>query len=157
MSKLIALHGKYGEGKFAIVDDEDYEYLNSYIWCMRAREYVFSSIEGKIVYLHRLVLKVTDREVMVDHWNRNRLDNQKHNLRQCTNSQNQANTKSWRGLPHKGVYLIKGRWMARIMYQGKRYFLGYFINKQDAIDVYNEKSKELFGEYAYSQGLVEAA
>jgi hypothetical protein len=39
--------------------------------------------------------------------------------------------------------------MARIGFNKKMYFLGYFLCKYEAAKVYNEKAKEFFGEFAY--------
>ena len=38
--------------------------------------------------------------------------------------------------------------MVRISHNGNRIYLGHFKNKNDAVDAYNTKAKELFGEFA---------
>ena len=92
---LIPLCGKRGQGKFAIVDDEDYERVSKYRWYYDIRvkkrkdgsmpEYCHFRIRGNIgekslVSLHRFVLGVTV-DLDVDHVNENPLDNRKENLK----------------------------------------------------------------------------
>ena len=152
MSKMIELHGKYGAGKFAIVDDEDYELVSQHRWLVDVRGYVNFNVLHKRVYLHRFILKLKEFDgTMVDHKKGNKLDNRKSQLRKCTNSQNQANTKSWGGKEQKGIYLFKNRWVARIMVNGVRKFLGRFKNKEEALIVYKLESKKQFGEFSYDK------
>jgi hypothetical protein len=94
--RLLALSGKHGQGKFALVDDEDYERVSQYKWYYDIRvkkrkdgsipEYCHFRIRGQIgegspVSLHRFVLSEFNPEVDIDHINENPLDNQKSNLR----------------------------------------------------------------------------
>jgi len=83
----------------------------------------------------------------VDHINNIKSDNSVNNLRSATRSQNIANTN------RVGVYFCKNtrKWRATISKDYKNYSLGRFINKTDAVKVYQEKRKELYGDYAYDQ------
>jgi hypothetical protein len=92
--------------------------------------------KSKILALHRVITEVGEG-LVVDHINHNTLDNRKCNLRICTNSQNNQNRKgaqvnSKSGI--RGVYWVKGtnKWMADISVGGKRIFIGYFKNIEDA-------------------------
>jgi hypothetical protein len=147
MSKLIELYGIHGKGKFAIISDEDYDRVIEHKWRGTSRDYVVTSMQGKLIYLHRFVMN-TPIGLDTDHINGNKLDNRKENLRICTNSQNQANTGTWNGHSTKGVYYFRRKWVARISFQGTRIFLGRFENKRDALSKYSSKYKELFGEFA---------
>jgi hypothetical protein len=151
MSRLIELNGKFGVGLRAIIDDEDYEKVSSLRWKADHRGYVYTNMGSKRVYLHRFISELDefDGVILFDHRNGNRLDNQKHNLRKCTNSQNQANTKSWENKDSKGVYFFNNRWVARIMVDGNRKYLGRYESKQEAIDKYNEASIMYFGDFSY--------
>lgn len=90
----------------------------------------------------------------VDHINRDRLDNQRQNLRVVTRQQNAQ----WRqGLPNstsrfKGVGLYKRRniWRAYIKTNGKIIHLGYFDSEEDAARAYDTSAKRLFGDFAYT-------
>ena len=149
---------KLTQGKQAIVDDNDFEWLSQWKWQYNLHGYAVRS-EGdwrkksrKTIFMHREIVK-TPVGLQTDHINRDKLDNRKVNLRVCTRSQNfqnrlLKNNKS--GL--KGVYFrSKGnwkRWAAEIGFNNKNYFLGYFKNKVDAAREYNKKAQEFYGKFA---------
>ena len=89
----------------------------------------------------------------VDHINGNKLDNRKSNLRICTHAENLRNLKKAKNNTSgfKGVswYSKSKKWRAVITFGGKYHHLGLFVKKQDAIDAYNQKAKEYFGQFAY--------
>ena len=128
------------KGKFAIVDDDDFEYLNQFKWSLCADKYAQATINKKSVYMHRLVNKTPDA-VITDHINGNGLDNRKSNLRNATKSQNAINTgmRINNTSGHKGIYQHKNqRWYARIFIQGKAIALGGFECIEDAIQARND-------------------
>lgn len=151
------------QGKFALVDDEDYDFLMQWKWCISAtgyavRRYYVDKINGKYVYkhviMHRLILKTPDK-MQTDHINMNRLDNRKINLRICGASENQGNKavskmKKDKISKYKGVFLQNGgkTWTANITKNRKRYHLGTFKNQEDAALAYNFAAMEHFGEFA---------
>jgi hypothetical protein len=143
--------GKY----FTQVDDQDYESLLNFSWhvCSKGK-YVRTRIRRggsrKIIQIHRLILGVSDPSMYVDHKDGNTLNNQRSNLRICTNSQNQANRNPNRLRALKGVYYRpkKRAYVAAITCKGKRYHLGFFKSASLAAEAYNEKASELFGEFA---------
>jgi len=161
--KLIALHGKYGEGKFAIVDDDLFERLNQWRWhyhyhksrrdnhCYACRGVKISKNKTKTIAMHQEIMN-TPKGMKTDHKNNNNLDNRKYNLRICTDQQNQMNSLPSRGgtSKHKGVHWSKkyNRWIARVGINRKKVFLGHFTSEVKAAKAYNRKAKELFGEYA---------
>ena len=101
--------------------------------------------------LHRFVTNTTDRNVYIDHQNRDSLDNRKSNLRTCNDSTNSMNSKLYRTNKsgHKGVRWDKylNKWTAYIMKNQKFKHLGYFNNYEDAVKVREEAEKKYFGEY----------
>lgn len=141
------------QGKEALVDDADFEWLNQYKWRYIPNykpEYVGSaamSSSRKIIRMHRLILGAKKGQE-VDHVNRDPLDNRKENLRIATrgeNTRNQGGRKdSTSG--QRGVNFHKPRksWVARIQVDGNRYFLGAFKTKKEAISAYN-KAKVVYG------------
>lgn len=141
------------QGKFAIVDDEDYEWLMQWKWYahkngnnnyMAARRKKY-----KAILMHRTIMDAPS-DKQVDHFDHNKLNNQRTNLRLCTNSQNCQNRISQRGSSqYKGVRWNKNRWMARIGINGKLIYLGLFINEVKAAKAYDKAAKESFGEFAY--------
>jgi len=149
------------QGKYALVDDEDYEYLNQWNWCiMKGDKKTFYAFrkdysEGtpKGILMHRTVMKTPDNE-QVDHRDHNGLNNQKINLRNCTHKQNHGNQAPClkKISKYKGVSCFEGRkkpWFAQITKEGKRFYKGSFEKEIDAAYVYDEMAKELFGEFAW--------
>ncbi len=150
MSKKIPLT----QGKYTIVDDEDYEWLNQFKWyAVRGRStfYAQRMLKRKCLRMHREIMNAPlGKEV--DHRNRDGLDNQRANLRVCTHQQNIFNHIKQKKATsrHKGVSWNKRerKWIARIGHNKQRMYLGYFNNEDEAARAYNEKVTELFGEFA---------
>ncbi len=151
------------QGKFAIVDEEDYDRLNQYKWCaVKGGDNFYANRNGGnrgklsrtfIVKMHREVLN-DPPGMIVDHINHNGLDNRKANLRIVTKEQNLWNSRkniSSRASRYKGVSFCKRdkRWRAHITYKKKRTFIGSFLDEQAAAKAYDEKAKQLFGEFAF--------
>lgn len=143
------------QGKTAVVDDEDYEWLSQWKWSYHtAYGYAMRSVtknEGRnirVTTMHREVLGCPP--CVVDHRNRNKLDNRKENLRLATPNGNQWN----RGIDRsnktgfKGVRRHRNGWQASIGFRGERKHLGTFSNKYDAARAYNAAAQELHGEFA---------
>jgi hypothetical protein len=154
--RTISLRGGYE----AIVDDDDYERLSRYPWHADKRGkliYARSArkVDGKIKYflMHREVLSAA-AGVMLDHRNRNGLDNRRENLRECTRSQNmvnkgltRANTSGYCG----ATFNPRSRrhpWRATIRWKSVIYHLGSFATPEEAARAYDAKAVELHGEFA---------
>lgn len=151
MSKKIPLT----QGRFAIVDDEDFEYLNQWKWCFDKTGYARRS-EGvslgkiKNFSMHREINR-TPKGLQTDHKNGEGLDNRRCNLRTATHSQNQQNRKHSHGISEfKGVcwHKILGKWNAYIRIKGKLKHLGFFENERKAATVYDTAARKYFGEFA---------
>ena len=143
------------QGKFAIVDTEDFDRLIQYKWCAAKNKGTFHAhrgSNGKTVLMHREIMHAP-KGVVCDHKNHNRLDNRKSNLRLCTPAQNQYNKRPKKGCAsrYKGVVLRRDckRWRAQIRYHHKRIHLGDFDDQMEAAMAYDDKAAELFGEFAY--------
>ena len=89
---------KLTQGKVALIDDEDFEWLSKSRWQIAKRNNQFYAISSRWdnknrkiykVLMHREIMKdsLNDRQE-IDHINYNGLDNRKINLRACTKSQN---------------------------------------------------------------------
>ena len=145
----IKLYDVFGNDKAeTIIDSEDYEKVKSHKWCLDVYGYPKTVYQNNTLYLHRLITGNSKYET--DHKDRNPLNNRNNNLRKCTPSQNgmnrKANTNSFS--KHKGIDFTKGKWRALIQKDGKRYFLGTFIDEWKAALAYNEAAKKLHGEFA---------
>lgn len=143
------------QGKFAIVDAEDYGWPSQYKWfAVKSRETFYAQRfgDGTIVGMHREIMRAP-KGMVCDHKNHNGLDNRKSNLRLCTNAQNLYNKMPKKGCAsrYKGVSLGNDSktWRARIGFKGRRINLGYFADEIKAAMAYDDKAAELFGEFAY--------
>jgi hypothetical protein len=155
---IIPLHGKYGRGKFAIVDGEDYEELSQHKWYGTEKGYATTLVfnAGVAVRMNRKILGLTDRSMVSDHINRNKLDNRKCNLRAVTPQQNNMNTppQTTNTTGFKGVYEAKyvdgtPYYIAQIRFNGEQYYLGAYVTAKEAAHAYDNKAREHFGEFAY--------
>lgn len=156
-------------GKVAIVDDGDYEMLMQWKWLVQngtgnskdhwyARRVDTSGGGRKLISMHRLIMGITDKSLVVDHINHNTLDNRKENLRVCTPEQNRKNRRSSTGSTSKYLGVSKQIskrgdkvytwWKAEIRPTGGYMYLGIFKNEEDAARKYNEAALELYGEFA---------
>lgn len=148
-------------GKSVIVDDEDYDALSAYKWCLNGadRQYALrrtTKEEGNYLQLmHRQIMgvgKFSDNGIYVDHINGNTLDNRKSNLRFSTNQENARNSKkpSNNTSGHKGVFHYKDRdrYRAFIKYDGRQVHIGMFDTLDEAAEAYRNKAVELFGAFA---------
>ncbi len=148
------------QGKFAIVDDGDYDYLMQWKWCAHkayfsdnyyaVRNVHLTCRRSRTISMHRVVMHVPVG-LHTDHINHNGLDNRKANLRICLRIQNQFNGKPRRNSAskYKGVYPSRAKWQARITCNCVRLSLGTFSSEIQAAKAYDRKAKELFGEFAY--------
>lgn len=146
------------QDKVALVDDEDYDYLNQWNWYAAKSRYVYYAqrmgfINGKhiIVKMHRILTNLTDPKLMVDHINNDGLDNQKANLRITTSGPNQINTNRIRGeVPYKGVTYRKDvdKFQSRITVNGRTFSLGFYTDPISAAEAYNEAAVKYYGSFA---------
>jgi len=140
----------------AVVDDEDYVPLATHRWQLNPKTNMVQRcvrIAGKITTLlmAREIVHVLDG-IKVDHWDHNKLNNQKSNLRPCTRSQNGGNRlkqTSPTSSCFKGVYVYKnGRITAQVWVNKTRIHLGDFPSEEKAAEAYDVAAKVYFGQFA---------
>lgn len=150
-------------GHTIIVDDSDFDRVSAKSWWGTVRR-------GKVTNVHTNVRKNGKQTTMqigpfligeksgfvVDHINRNPLDNRRSNLRHVTQNQNMMNMapyrlKHERSSKYKGVSRAKKdkSWRAFISAYGKNEYLGSFSTPEAAAEAYNKRSKELHGDCGY--------
>lgn len=143
------------QGRRAIVDDEDFEFLDQFKWCVNNQNFV---VRGKVIFgkkvtitMHRFLLNPVSK-MQVDHINGDRLDNRRTNLRICTQSQNCSNRKS--STPnrsgYRGVVLHKstGKWRACIKVLQRKISLGLYQDKESAARAYDAAAIKYFGNFS---------
>lgn len=148
-----SLSGEYGIIWSANTNERiyfDLEYadlLLRYNWYVDPQGYAAASINRKKVKMHILL-----GYKKYDHHNRNKLDNRKENLVQCTTQENTRNG-SLRSTNKSGFIGVSQRkdtkrWEARITIDGRGVHLGYFLNKEDAVKARLQAEAEYFKEFA---------
>ena len=157
MARIIPLT----QGRQAIVDDADYEWLSQHKWYV-TKVYAARWTGSRQEYMHREIMEAGPA-VQVDHIDHDTFNNQRGNLRLTTAQGNARNRKpqqrrdgSKRHTPYKGVsvssYIPKSgkrRYNAVISPNGKHIFLGSFKTPEDAARAYNEAARNLYGEFAW--------
>lgn len=153
------------KGYVAIVDDADAD-LAGIKWNVLPAGYTFYAkrqgydCERNVyitVLLHRVIVerslsrKLIKGEV-IDHINRNGLDNRRENLRSCNQHQNAMNSRTPKNsiLGVKGVTYIKGRkspYRGQITVGGKLLYLGHYTTAEAAHEAYCKAAEFYFGEF----------
>ena len=155
------------QGKTAIFDDEDKDLIVNNKWYTKNNSGFFYAVRTdrsvkprRTVFMHRLVLGVTDPKVFVDHINHNTLDNRKCNLRACSHAENMQNgikTKKNKTSQYKGVsfrvqrrngVVVHTGWLSQIGYQGKTVYAKLFKCEKEAALAYDKIAPKYFGEFA---------
>jgi hypothetical protein len=143
-----------------LVDDEDFEWLNSFTWRLDKDGYAVRTPVGQrfpgqptIEFMHRLVMGLSygDRR-KVDHVHHVKTDNRKSELRICTNQQNGFNSKrrSHNKSGYKGVVRVDRDlpWRASIVINKKQRYLGLFETAELAHEFYCLAADLVYGEFA---------
>lgn len=154
------------QGKVVAVDDQDFDWIIQWKWhaVKMPRKtglpvwYARRSSEGTNNRTNILMHQEIARRAgwpssdVIDHADRNGLNNTRGNLRPCSYSQNGANRRKSLGTysRFKGVTWVKirNKWKAMIKSYGMVSFLGEFENEEDAAKAYDAAAIKHFGSYA---------
>lgn len=137
------------------IDNDDLEKCSKLTWHYaknKDSKYIQTRIKGKMVKLHRYIMNMNNSNLVVDHINRNPLDNRKSNLRICSYKENSFN-KSIRvdntsGIPGVSFHKNNKKWRAKIKYNNLTIHLGYFEDINEALINRRVAEEILFGEYS---------
>lgn len=159
------------QGMVAIIDKEDYGKVCSYKWfAVRSRGNYYAAAHGvnrETIKMHRVIMGVVNSKIICDHKDHNGLNNRKENIRICSNSENVKNTTSRKNTTSKylgvcykptrkrklksGHYSISEytkKWVAQIQCNGKKFFIGRFLEEKQAALAYNKAATEKFNDFA---------
>lgn len=138
-----------------LIDREDFarfsEIASWYIEAGRNTSYVaHKSRELGKVYLHRWLLK-PEKNAVIDHADRNGLNNRRANLRIVSRSKNGLNAVRRSNAKHQaGATRGKsGQWIAQIMVHGKNHYLGSFKSEAEAHAAYEKVRTGVLNNKAY--------
>ncbi|MFB5758897.1 HNH endonuclease [Paenibacillus medicaginis] len=140
-AELILYDGNNIENGIVKIDIEDIKNVKDYKWRIDTWGYASSKIKDydgnkRNVFIHRYLLSPQENEV-VDHINRDRLDNRRSNLRIADKSINSLNCEKRRtntsGVTGVNFWSNGNLWRAYININKKRRELGYFHHYEDAV------------------------
>ena len=140
-------------GLYALVDARNYEWLSRHKWSIQdgapgKAVYAVRGSHGRKIFMHREIMKPPPGMV-VDHINRNGLDNREANMRNCTRLQNLQN-RYWHAgrSQYRGVSPRGDKWIALVGYKGETMCVGLFDDEVEAAKARDRKAYELAGEFA---------
>ena len=165
--KRIRIPSKTHGTRYVLFDDEDFELVSRYKWCLKksARKtsgdvsfYAVTRVRRKgggqtLLRMHRLILGLDfgDRR-HADHINFKTLDNRRCNLRACSPLDSVRHRKKWQNTSskYKGVYYSteNKNWVSRIGIEGRHISLGRFKTEKEAAIQYDKAAFAEFGEFA---------
>lgn len=147
------------QGKVAIVDAADYDWLMQWHWCAYKSKrtwYAHRASANKLgksttINMHRLIMNAPD-DMQVDHIDGDGLNNARSNLRLATPGENQRNSagRPNKSSRYKGVSWSKdnNKWCASIGFGGRHKHLGLYRTEIEAARAYDAAAREHHGEFA---------
>ena len=149
------------QGEVALVDDEDFEWLTRWAWCLRQEKGALQKYahcawrrpDGRktTMKMHRLIMAAKPG-VIIDHIDRDGLNNQRGNLREVTPRESSING-SKRSVNTSGYIGVswdksKGKWEAYVSRGGKKIFIGRFSTAEEAAIARDAAAKIHYGAIA---------
>jgi hypothetical protein len=147
-------------GKVAIVDAADFDFLNQWKWSAlrttKAGNEWFYAVRVQVIdskqrmFLMHRVLTDAPKGMLVDHHDRNTLNNTRKNLRVCTTQENSLNTKGWDAKKRKSRF--KGLWWSKpnkvwvAEFRGRN--IGSFTNEEEAARAYDRAALDFSPEFS---------
>ena len=152
---------KLTRGYYALVDESDFERLNRHKWQVNVRNgrprqagrTERRNQKSRYLTMHRVIMNPPEH-MIVDHINRNPLDNRRANLRLSTpqqNSWNRSCPRNSKGSKYTGVSLDRDgqKWRVRIVIDGESRFLGYYDDEKAAAMAFDKAARKHRGHFAF--------
>jgi hypothetical protein len=137
------------EQNYFLVSKSKLEYIIRHSWYLDSNGYPMT-YTARSKTLHKNLLGKQEPGFVIDHINRNKLDNRLENLRVITakeNSYNRTKSKNSNN-KYKGVKKCGNKYTACISKDGVKREIGGFETEEDAAKAYDMMAEELFGEFA---------
>lgn len=151
-------------GQFAMVDDADHEWLSSMKWhACEARNNTFTVNRVAATYPldtrkskpFRIPMQVElmgwKEGFVVDHKDRNPLNNCRDNLRWATRAQNAYNSVRPNSIGAKGVRPHRRKWAVTVCHNYRHIYVGLFSTIEEAKAAYREASLRYHGEFSQTE------
>jgi hypothetical protein len=159
-NKLEMKEIKLSRGLVSLVDDEDYIYLNQFKWyAVKAPNtfyakrslHMMGNNKKSVTIAMQNIIKQPTKGCIIDHIDRNGLNNQKSNLRECTQQLNCYNSSPHTNLNIIGVTTIMQKrgtvYRVQISINRKLKHIGIFKSINDAKCAYNNAVVKYHGEF----------
>jgi hypothetical protein len=141
-----------GKDYNCLFDRRDQKLISQFTWSLHSKGYAVTTIKGKAVLMHRLILGIVDRpEIEVDHRFHNKLDNRRTKIRFCSHAENRRNSRKIMpgSSKYKGVYKDGKFYHSQILKGQKVINLGRYYSEITAGKVYDRAAKETFKDFAF--------
>jgi hypothetical protein len=150
----VEVHLRGARGGVALIDDSDAEMVLPIKWfCLQSRKNFYAcqqAYAGNYRRMHRLIMQAPVG-MLVDHINRNTLDNRRCNLRLCTHSENTAHSLvKIAASGYRGVRWVASeqRYIVRLKKDGRHYWGGSFVDVVEAARAHDVLARRLHGAFA---------
>ena len=144
-AEIILKDKQFNEIARALIDLEDVCRVEKYKWCSNRYGYVICRELN--TSLHRFVMNYYSKDKVIDHINRNRLDNRKSNLRIATYQQNTSNrsvqSNNVSDVPGVSWRKDRNKWRAYCSENHKYKSLGMFDTYEEALNARLKWEKEV--------------
>lgn len=141
-----------GQAHTVYVDEQDIALVSKYTWCIGKDGYVVTNVHtstgSTLLLMHRLLMN--PGALVVDHVNRDKLDNRRCNLRVCTQSQNTRNKGMYSNNTsgYTGVVKSRTKYKVQCRLNGVYTHHGTYTTTHAAAIVANIVRRELHGEFS---------
>lgn len=157
---------KLTKGYAAVIDDCDYDLIKRCNWYASVHSgipYAYTFMNGRNIGMHRLLMGVTDPDILVDHEDNDSLNNMRKNLRIASKIENGRNRRSQKQSASKymGVSIHEAKktlksgkiavykyWSVYLMINNKNTYLGSKKDEIEAAKLHDEHALKHYGQFA---------